>query len=372
MSTLFIFLIVLGILVFVHELGHFYVARKNGVKVDEFGFGFPPRIGGFRKTNGRYRFFFGPGEKDSESTIYSLNWIPLGGFVKIKGEQGEAADEPDSFANKKPWRRFLILVAGVVMNFILGFVFLSIGFMAGLPVVIEKGESLAGVRDIKVQILQVYPDTPAEKAELNLGDVIRRIDGKEITSVDSMLDIIHSSPNIPLVFSIERGLESFEKTIAPVVSENDKVARIGVSPVRTGIHDYAWYQAIWVGAKSTVFMIGNIVIGFGVVLKNLILTQRAGVELAGPVGIAVLTGRVAEQGFIYLLQFIALLSINLGVINLFPFPALDGGRILFLLIEKLRRKPVSQSFENAFHATGFILLLAVMLLVTFKDIIRLF
>lgn len=369
MFTFIIFIIVLGLLVFVHEFGHFYVARRNGVRVHEFGFGFPPRICGFRKVNGKYKFFWGNKEVESEDTIYSINAIPLGGFVKIKGEQGEHADEPDSFASKKAWPRFQVLFAGVLMNFVLGFIFLSIGFMSGLPVAIDDSMQTADVRDIRVQIMQVMPDSPAADAELAMADTVRSINDEPITSVEQLQSIVAAHEGDSLRLAIERGNETLIKEITPV-KEGDNPPRIGVSLVRTGIQDYPWYQAIWMGAKATVIMIWNIIIGFLVIIKNLIITQQAGVDLAGPVGIAVLTGRVAQQGLVYLMQFVAILSINLGVINLFPFPALDGGRILFLIIEKIRRKPVSQKVENTMHALGFILLLLIMVLVTFKDVAK--
>lgn len=369
MFTFIVFIIVLGLLVFVHEFGHFYAARKNGVKVHEFGFGFPPRICGFRKENGKYKFFWGNKDVESEDTIYSVNLIPLGGFVKIKGEQGEDAGDPDSFASKKAWPRFQILFAGVLMNFILGFIFLAIGFMSGLPIAIDESMDLTNVRDIRVQVMQVMPETPAAAVGLEMADTIRTIDGTEINSVQQLQDIIGANDGSEMVLGIERGNENIEKEITPF-KQGDQPARIGVSLVRTGIKDYPWYVAIWQGFVATGIMIWNIIVGFIVIIKNLIITQQAGVDLAGPVGIAVLTGRVAQQGIVYLMQFVAVLSINLGVINLFPFPALDGGRILFLIIEKIRNKPVSQKVENAMHGIGFLLLLLIMLLVTFKDVAR--
>lgn len=368
MYTLIVFIIVLGLLVFVHEFGHFYAARRNGVKVHEFGFGFPPRICGFRKVNGKYKFFWGNKEVESEDTIYSLNLIPLGGFVKIKGEQGEHADDPDSFANKKAWPRFVILVAGVMMNFLLGFIFLAIGYMAGMPVPLQDHDTGDSIRDIRVQIAEVQSDSAAANADIQMADTVIAINGEKITQVGQLQTIISES-DTKLTFELERGDKTLVKEIEPKVNDAGE-KRIGVALIRTGIKDYPWYQAIWMGFTGTFIMIKNIVVQFGILIANLFKTGEAGVELAGPVGIAILTGRFAEQGLVYLMQFIAVLSINLGVINLFPIPALDGGRILFLAIEKIRNKPVSKEFESATIAFSFLLLLGLMLVITFRDIIR--
>ncbi len=365
--TLIVFIIVLGLLVFVHEFGHFFIAKRNGVKVKEFGFGFPPRVLGFRKVDGKYKIFFGNKDVDSEDTIYSLNWIPLGGFVKIKGEQGEAPDDPDSFSNKKPWQRFKILVAGVLMNFVLGFVFLSIGFMAGLPTAIDEVNNLDNVKDIKVQVMSVQKNSPADKAGLKMTDTILSINDVKVKSVKDVQSLIKNSKGKVKIEFIQ-GNQKITKIIEPKQTEQGRI--IGVSLVRTGRISYPWYIAIYQGFKTTLFMIIQIFIGIFILLKNLIFGQGLGMEVAGPVGIAVLTGQIAKQGIVQLMQFVAVLSINLGVLNLLPFPALDGGHILFLIIEKIRRKPVSQRIAGIVNMVGFILLLTLMVFVTFKDVSR--
>lgn len=352
--TIIVFVFILGLLVFVHELGHFVAARKNGVKVEEFGFGFPPRMFGVKR-----------GE-----TIYSLNWIPLGGFVKIKGETGEHKEDKDSFANKKIWRRAVILASGVLMNFVLAAVILSVGFMIGLPQVVDGEDGHAIVRDAKVQIVQVLENTPAAEAGLLPGDVILSIDGQKIEDVTVMQDYLGGKIDTPVKIVLERDGQQLEKELKPVFLTETGRGGVGVGLLKSGIVSYRWYLAIWKGAENTAFFTKEVVVAFYELIKNLIVTQKVSVDLSGPVGIAVLTGQVARMGFIYLLQFTALLSINLAVINFLPFPALDGGRILFLVIEKIRRRPVSQKIENTVHNIGFALLMILVILVTYRDVIK--
>lgn len=352
--TLIVFVFILGLLVFVHELGHFVAARKNGVKVEEFGFGFPPRMFGVKK-----------GE-----TIYSINWIPLGGFVKIKGEAGENREDNDSFAHKKIWQRTLILASGVLMNFILAAALLSFGFMIGLPQAIDGDTGGARIRDAKIQIIQILEGTPAKEADVETGDTLISVDGKKIKEVAEMQDYVAGKIGVPVKMIFERGGSEIEKEVVPIFLPETGRGGIGVGLLKSGIVSYPWYSALWKGAEATVFFTWNVIVAFYELIKNLIITQKVSVDLSGPVGIAVLTGQVARMGFIYLLQFTAMLSVNLAVINFLPFPALDGGRILFLIIEKIRRRPVSQKIENAVHNIGFALLMLLILLVTYRDIAK--
>lgn len=352
--TIIVFVLILGLLVFVHELGHFVAARKNGVKVEEFGFGFPPRIFGIKK-----------GE-----TIYSINWIPLGGFVKIKGEDGENKEDEDSFSHKKIWRRAVILAAGVFMNFVLAAVLLSIGFMVGLPQVINGENGYAKVRDARVQVVQILEGTPAAEADVLVGDTILEIDGRKVEDVEEMQNYLAGKIDAPVKFLLERDSQKIDKEMSPTFLIETGRGGIGVGLLKTGIVSYPWYLSLWKGAESAVLFTGEVAVAFYELIKNLIVTQKVSVDLSGPVGIAVLTGQVARMGIIYLLQFTALLSINLAVINFLPFPALDGGRLLFLLIEKIRRKPISQKIENLVHNIGFGLLMLLVLLVTYRDVIK--
>jgi regulator of sigma E protease len=373
MFTFIVFILVLGLLVFVHEFGHFYLARRNGITVHEFGFGFPPRLFGFRKVNGKYELFWGNKEVESEDTIYSVNALPLGGFVKIKGEQGEDADAPDSFANKSIWARFQVLVAGVVMNFLLAYVIFALGFMIGLPIAFNKNDAgldMSTLREQTIQVTHVRTDSPADAAGLEMSDRILKVNNQPVQFAEDLVAIVEQNAEKSISIEVER---AGEVMILEATPENiDGVGKLGFGPANVAVQRLPWYQALYRGGVATITMTWAMLSGFAMMIANLVSTGSAGVELSGPVGIAVMTGKFAEQGFVYLMQFAALLSINLGVLNLLPFPALDGGRIVFLAIEKIRNKPVSKHHENMVHMVGFLLFLALMFMVTFKDIARFF
>ncbi len=352
--TILIFIIILAILVFVHELGHFATAKRFGMRVEEFGFGFPPRAKKLFEKNG---------------TLYTLNWLPLGGFVKIKGESGDYRNEQDSFASKKAWQRLVVLVAGVTMNIVLAWALFTVGYSIGLPQVVDNANEKF-IRDKSIQIIALEPDSPAIQADLQVGDKIISIDNNHYEDITEIQNYINSKNNQAVNLNIARGGNSFEKTITPTTNTAGERAVMGVALVKTGIISYPWYQALWEGLKTTIFTTWQIILAFGGMLKSLFITGSLGADIAGPVGIAVLTGQVVNLGFIYILQFAALLSINLAIINILPIPALDGGRVLFLAIEKIIRRPVNQKIEAIVHNIGFLLLMLLVVIVTFKDIGR--
>ncbi|MDO8667819.1 MAG: RIP metalloprotease RseP [bacterium] len=374
--TIIIFLAVLSVLVLAHEWGHFMTARKFGVKAEEFGLGFPPRAFGFYKNDqGQWKKIFGGKEvTDCPGTVYSLNWLPLGGFVKIKGENGPSAssglvEEKDSFASRPVWQRGVMLSAGVIMNIVLAMILIIAGFMVGLPQSLDNGlDARALVSDRKIQIVQVIKSSPAEKADLKIGDTIFSIDNNKFSSFAELQNYVDSKTGQGLVYKIKRGQELIDKTITPVLMPEIGKGGVGVAISETGIVRYPWYLAIWEGFKTTFILIWAIIVAFYELIKGLIFGQGVTADLAGPVGIATITGQVARMGFVYLMQFTALLSINLAVINFFPFPALDGGRFLFLIIEKIKRGPVKREVENAIHNIGFILLMILVLVVTLRDV----
>lgn len=352
--TIIIFTLVLSLLVIVHEFGHFITARKSGVAVEEFGFGFPPRIFGIRKGK----------------TLYTLNWIPLGGFVKIKGESGEHKGDKDSFGNKRAWQRALILAAGVIMNFVLAWVLLTIGYLYGLPQIAEDLSKYAHIRDEKTQIISVLKDSPADRVELQTGDAVLFVDGKPFTSVDDFRDYTSNRQGIPVTIVIRRLGEVMTKQVSPEMLVQTGKPGIGIALVKTGLVSYPWFIAPLQAAGTTYDFSREIIFAFGGLLKDLVVTRQVSVEFSGPVGIAVLTGEVARMGFAYLIQFTALLSVNLGIINILPFPALDGGRLAFLIAEKLRGRPVSRRIEVTTHNIGFALLMMLVLVITYRDVVR--
>ncbi|HQO11045.1 MAG TPA: RIP metalloprotease RseP [bacterium] len=380
MMTVLIFILVLSVLVFVHEFGHFWTARKLGVKAEEFGFGFPPRLFGFyRDQQGQRRHFWGnrsldelPLKQKPKGTVYSLNWLPIGGFVKIKGENGEGKQEPDSFAAQSLGKRALILAAGVIMNIVLAFFLLSLGYMLGLPQSLDEAGPSARITQAQVWVMETLPQSPAADAGLEAGDVIMAVNGQAVSSSENLQALVAENNGVATNFLVKSGDEERQVTITPTVIASTGKPGIGVSIYASGKVRYPFFIAIWEGLKATGLMFWAIIVAFATLIRDLFLGASVSGQVTGPVGIATLTGQVASLGFTYLLQFMALLSLNLALINILPFPALDGGRILFVVIEKFKGKPVKQSVEAWIHTIGFWLLLALIVVVTYKDIGRLF
>lgn len=359
--TVVSFIIVIGILVLVHEFGHFLMAKKAGLKIEEFGFGFPPRLWGKKK-----------GE-----TIYSVNLIPFGGFVRILGEDGREEKNIRSFASRSAGIRTGIIAAGVTMNILLAFVLLSLVNVWGLRIGLT-GQEAPGqtIIDKKVQILEVAPDSPAQQAGLGVLDEIIgfKINGEiiSVTDVPEVQSFVKEHSGQSVVIQIRRGREITEKEI--LVRENPPLGEgaMGIVLAQTGVIKYPWYQAIWQGARQTAVLLVNTAWGYALIIKNLILTGSAGMQISGPVGIAKFAGQAARVGFIYLAQITALLSINLAILNIAPFPALDGGRLLFVAIEKIKGSPLPRRAETLVNSIGFILLIFLMIYITTKDILRVF
>lgn len=357
--TIIIFLAILALLIVVHELGHFVAARKAGIRVDEFGLGFPPKAFAVKKNG----------------TEYSLNWIPLGGFVKIFGEEGEGRGESDSFASKPVLARMAVILAGVTMNFVLAILILSFGFWYGLPGSVE-GNSGVKARDVGVSIVEVAPRSPAEAAGIKIGDMISAFEfggvKTEVNEVKQAQDFIGEHKGVEFTMFIKRGNEIAEKNVTPRIDAPQGQGALGVGLEKTGIISYPWYRAPIEGVKAVVGLTWLFISTFYVILKNLIIHGAVTADIAGPVGIGVITRQVTQLGFSYILNFAAILSINLAIINAIPFPALDGGRFLFLLIEAIKGSPVNQKFEQIVHRAGFALLIFLMILVTVRDVIKLF
>jgi regulator of sigma E protease len=376
--TIIIFILILGLLIFVHEFGHFIIAKRAGIKVEEFGFGFPPRIFGIKK-----------GE-----TLYSLNLLPLGGFVRIYGENGPPSkqircskpgkkmvrtatshNEKRAFYNQPIRKRAQILVAGVSMNLFLAALLLGIGYWLGLPAIIEDDQAV-NLNKARVQITQVAFNSPAAQAGIMIGDTIRELRIKSyelrIMKVSQVQEFIDAHRGEEITMVIQRGDEILEKTLVPRIHPPAGEGPLGIALARTAIVAYPWYRAFIMGITSTVNLTWVIIVALGGFLWQLLVTGQLAIEVAGPVGIFALTNQAAQLGFIYVLQFTALLSINLAIINILPFPALDGGRLLFLAIEKIKGSPVSQKVERVAHTAGFIVLMLLMVAVTWRDVVRLF
>ncbi len=368
--TIIIFALVLSLLVFVHEIGHFLMARAFGVKAEEFGMGLPPRICGWQKYLGRWRFIKGDKQiEPDEPMVYSLNWIPVGGFVKIKGENGEEAAAEDSFGHKKIWQRIVILAAGVTMNVLLTIVLLTIGFAVGMPSsVSDNGDGGVLITPAQVQVAQILDDMPAAKTGVKVGDIVESVDGQKISSGAQLKEYFAAKENQPVLIVLKRGQEEVKVSLSPV--NRDGVIGMGVAIVDMGIKQYPLHLAIYQAILTTWSWIVMIALAVWALFMQLFGGAKSGVDFSGPVGIAVLTGQAAKMGYIYVLQFAALLSLNLAIINILPFPALDGGRIAFLMIEKFRGKPIDAKLENLFHNIGFMLLMLLIVVITFRDLIK--
>jgi len=377
MFTLIIFFLVLGIIVLFHEFGHFITAKKSGMATPEFGFGFPPRIFGLQKTKSGWRFIRGNRELNEEDlkygTVYSLNWLPFGGFVKIKGEEGND-ESSDSFVAAKFGNKILVTVAGVLMNIVLAVLLLSVGYLIGLPESVEGLPKNAKIENKHLEIVQVLKNKPADAAEIKTGDVILEVGGIKEPTVTQMQNYIDSNRTQEIKIVLKRKNEILEKSVKPIVYEDTGKGGIGVGLSEVAIVKYPWYLALWEGFLSTMLYLKAIFVTFFLLVKGL-FTGSAGVaaeSVSGPVGIAVMTGQVARLGFAYLLQFTALLSLNLAVLNILPLPALDGGRLIFLIIGKITGKQRGLKYEQIAHSLGFLVLIGLVIFVSFKDVLSFF
>lgn len=351
---IFVFIVTLLVLVLVHELGHFLVARWFGVAVEEFGFGFPPAL--FKRRWG--------------NTTYSFNAIPLGGFVRIKGEE-DAVAAPDSFSVLPAWRRASIIVAGIVMNLLVAVGLFTFGYGIGLPQ--EIGDELpphAMVSQVEHHVASVLPKTPADGV-LQPGDVIVSLDGQQFGTLPALQNYIRTHDAQPIQIDVER--EGARQAIAltpTTLPDRSNTVGFGVQLFTTARVAYPWYWAPVAGLQLTGHLLQTIGMTFWDFGKSLLGGPKVAVDVAGPIGIAVITTQVVDLGWVFVVQFVALLSLNLAVVNLLPFPALDGGRLFFILLELIRRRPVSQEVEARFHRIGFAILLLIIVGVTYLDLQR--
>ncbi len=364
--TIFAFIVIFSILVLVHEWGHFYFARRAGIKVEEFGIGLPPKAKKFYK--------------DKKGTIYTLNWIPFGGFVRLFGEDAsdsKALKSKESFASKSILRRSMVICAGVFMNFVLAWFLLSIALTVGMkPILVNEADiqkaseaGLISAQDV-LYVSEIAPDSPLAETNLAAGDLISAIDGRPVPLVENIGQRI--KPGHPVTLTILREEREGKLTVMPDASGKLGFA-VANMPYILFIKDlqYPVYKAPFVAVREvgrlsylTLNMLGDVVVS---VVAKLTVPDT----VAGPVGIAKLTAQFMQEGVVAMMQFLALLSISLGVINIMPFPALDGGRFLFIIFEVVLRKRPSPKWEATIHGIGFILLILLIFLITWNDIANL-
>lgn len=354
-TTVVIFIVILGVLIFVHEFGHFILSKYLGVKVEEFGFGFPPRMLRIKRSD----------------TVYSLNWIPLGGFVKIKGESGNARRDHDSFAHRNVYQKVGILAAGVIMNFFLAFVLFTLGFIIGMPQEInDEDVTKYNVRNISIVVVDVEEGSPAQRAGIHVGDTLISINGEVFTNSAHASSFIADHAGEQLAIIVKRGHDAIRIVTKPEQYGTHERPLLGIGMIRAGLVQHDVLHAIVNGFQATISVIVLVVIAISRVLYGLFMGEGLGGQISGPVGVAVVTGHIAQLGIPYLLNFTAMLSINLGVVNILPFPALDGGRILFAIIEKIKGRPVNPTIEGFFHNLGFGLLILLVVFVTYRDLVQ--
>jgi regulator of sigma E protease len=372
--SVIIFIIILLVLVLVHEWGHFFAAKRFGIRVDEFGFGFPPKLFGWKR-----------GE-----TEYTFNLFPIGGFVKIFGETPDEESEsgPDSsrsFINKAKWKQTIVLFAGVFMNLVLAWVLFTTGFISGLPASVGSDLPDQNLDDVHLVILSVSPDSPAGKAGLKPGDAIvtvsaytDKIGGKndslEEVNPDNLKEFIVSHPSQDIEIGFTRGKNAEDikfVTLKPMPSVVDGKPQIGISMDLIGTAKIGLFSAIWRGLRLTISVTKDTAIGLYTLIVEGIKGHGSLSSVTGPVGMVGIVGEAYDFGWGYLFSFAALISINLAIINLFPFPALDGGRILFVIIEKIKGSPISPKITNRLNTVGFVILIILMVLVTWHDIAKL-
>jgi len=367
--SIIVFIIVFSILILVHEWGHFFAARKSGVKVEEFGIGLPPRAKGLFK--------------DKKGTLYSLNWIPFGGFVRMYGEDSEdekMRDKKGSFASKGVLSRTIIILAGVIMNFLLGFLLLVLLFTVGTkPFIVtqsdfdhyrEQGILLA---EEKVVVTNFEESSEADEAGLTKGDIVLSIDGNSISRNDDVISAIKEKTNESVMMTILR--EEDELTLSIPVNESGKMG-VGIAEVPEILEikeiSYPFGEAIVQSGYETARLSYLTMNMFIQVVFDLFTKAEVSDQVAGPVGIAQLTHRATQEGgFFEILKLIALLSISLGAINVLPIPALDGGRFLSIIFEVITRRRPNAIWEARIHAIGFLLIIFLILAVTYNDIVRL-
>lgn len=356
--TIPIVIISLLVLVTLHELGHFILAKKFGVKVEEFGIGIPPKIVG----------------KKIGETVYSLNLLPLGAFVKLYGEE-ERIQDSRSFSAKPIWQRVLIVLGGVVAFWIIATIIIS--FVAatwGLPMAIEDTDQ--GFKNPQIEIAQVMKKSPAYEAGLRMWDIVEqaKTDNNEITTtkVGEFVDFIDSHKGEEVTLTIKRGKKILNITLVPRVNPPEKEGPMGIVPARVALKVYPWREALIQGFIVTgnqtitiIYTLGNIISSL---IRRIPLPIGAG-EVTGIIGISEFLVHAFESGVNNFLLSLAWITIFLAIFNVFPIPALDGGKLLFLTIEKIRKKPVSQKMEEKITAFFFGLIMMLGILIIIKDIV---
>lgn len=347
--SILVFFAVLSLLVIVHELGHFLVAKKNGIWVEEFGFGLPPKLFG----------------KKIGETIYSINALPFGGFVRLHGEMSESGvtKKNRAFINKSLWVKTAVITAGVIMNFLLAILMFAIVYsFTGIPKELKE-----------VKVLDVATNSPAQIAQIIVGDKILSVDGVNVSNVPEFIKQIDDKKGKKVKLDLASSSDGTIRVITITPRSNPPA---GEGPLGVAITDVeTYFPPLWqrpfygayYGTKDAIFWSKNVINGFINIFADL-LHGRSPQDVSGPVGVFAITTEVAKTGILSLLNLIGIISINLTFLNIIPFPALDGGRLLFIIIEAIFGKKITPKFEAIVHTIGMVILLLAILAITIKDI----
>ncbi|MBI4757435.1 MAG: RIP metalloprotease RseP [Chloroflexi bacterium] len=341
MTTIIVFVVVFSVLVFVHELGHFLAARRAGVKIEEFAFGYPPRLLAIKRGG----------------IDYALNLIPFGGYVRMAGEEDPSV--PGSLASRSPRQRAAVLVAGPAMNLLLAILLFALAFSQGVVV------------GVSPEISSITADSPAAKAGLQVGDRILAIDDHSVRYFADIRPLIGAKNGQAVKVTVSRNGQVQDYQVQPQYFEAENRWVIGVVGNKPVKEYYPIWRVLFLAAGET-FKVMALTLYIPVaVLQGLIPAQS--VQPIGPVGIAQATGEIARLGLLPTLEFAAFLSVNLGIFNLLPIPALDGGRLVFVILEALRRgKRIAPEKEGLVHLLGLAALFTFLVAVSYFDLLRLF
>ena len=356
---LVVFVLMLSVLILIHELGHFLSARLFKMRVEEFGIGLPPRAKPLFVRNG---------------TLFSLNWLPMGGFVRLFGEDMENIEQlksPEAFFNKPMWQRAAVLLAGVTMNFLLGVVLFGVVYSyLGIP-----------TKTNKVNIVEIAEGSPAQQVGISPDSTVTKmaVNGEEIafTDIESFVTQVDSFKGREIEMSL-RQKDGTEKTvkITPRVSPPQGQGALGVALSSIEMKKYPWWQMPFRGARVGMIEAwgwGKEIVGsLWTMLVNIVTGKGLPKDVAGPIGMYQVSKEVYKVGWVAVLQFMGILSVNLAILNVMPFPALDGGRIAFLGVEKIIGKRRKNLIEGYVNSAGLIFLMGLMVLISIKDIIKLF
>lgn len=356
--TFILFILILGLLVFVHEFGHFWVAKRSGIKVHEFAFGFRPRLISWKR-----------GE-----TEYAINLLPFGGYVRLEGEDQDPAapkKTKGSFAAQSVGVRAAVLIAGIVMNLILAWALLTATYIVGsYPLSMSFGEHAGLVTKPVIVLVNVVAGSPAEQAGLTRGDTVLALNNTPVTSVEELVTTIQAEAGKELSLTYERNGRETTVTVTPRLNPPAGEGALGIAPQSVGVVRAPWYRAPFVAIAEVGAQIKGSFLGFAGFVQQLVVKQEVSEDVSGIIGVGALTGEVRRLGIGPLMQFVALISTNLAVINILPILPLDGGHLLFVALEAIRRKPVAEKYRQWVAIAGLAAIGLLFVIVTYQDLLR--